>query len=99
MEAWPVSALINAHPLLAGDNRKFQQIRFTNTLQEALRSFLWPSLQTDLIIGLLLPLRLSLAIAQKINHKGTKAQKCLLISLINLHIEDRTLCVFVTLWF
>ena len=57
------------------------------------------NLQTDLIIGLLLPLRLFLAIAQKMNHKATKAQRCLFISLINLHIEDKALCGFVPLWF
>jgi len=35
-------------------------------------------LQTDLIERLLLPLRLFLAIEQKINHKDIKAQRCIL---------------------
>jgi len=56
-------------------------------------------LQTDLIVRLLLPLRLFLETAQKMNHEDTKAQRCLFISLINLHIKiesfvDLCLCGF-----
>jgi len=40
-----------------------------------------PPLVTDLIIGLLLRLRLFLAIAQKINQRDTKAQICLFFCL------------------
>ena len=46
-----------------------------------------PPLQTDLFIGILRPVRLYLAIAQKMNHKDTKAQICLFMQPINHHIK------------